>query len=363
MRRSTFLLAGTAAMLAAPVAAQVSDFRLPPGPTPTPRVVGPLPDTPVPRASPTPAPTPTATTAAPAPSPAAPAATPTAGVPSPAATSQPRASGRGADNPPVPTASPSASAAPLPAPVIATPIPSATSSAAPQPAVAEPAAPPPEAPRGSWWPWIAVVFALAAAAIAGLFWLRRRVGPLGPVVVAEIERPRVPPAPALDPAPSPPAAPVSAAAPVQPPEPRADEAHPLHIAIELRKLSLTLMNATLGYRLTLMNAGTEALRDIGAPHAEMASLHGLMFMVRRVKLDYLAPARLDDSLLVVTETRSIRAASAELRQSFLRDGRVLVVLDIELVCVRLADGRPVRIPPRWRQALEQTRLEAAPSGA
>lgn len=110
-------------------------------------------------------------------------------------------------------------------------------------------------------------------------------------------------------------------------------------------------------------ARTETLRDLGAPHAEMASLHGLMFMVRRVKLDYLAPARLDDSLLVVTETRSIRAASAELRQSFLRDGRVLVVLDIELVCVRLADGRPVRIPPRWRQALEQTRLEAAPSGA
>jgi len=273
MRRSTFLLAGTAAMLAAPVAAQVSDFRLPPGPTPTPRVVGPLPDTPVPRASPTPAPTPTATTAAPAPSPAAPAATPTAGVPSPAATSQPRASGRGADNPPVPTASPSASAAPLPAPVIATPIPSATSSAAPQPAVAEPAAPPPEAPRGSWWPWIAVVFALAAAAIAGLFWLRRRVGPLGPVVVAEIERPRVPPAPALDPAPSPPAAPVSAAAPVQPPEPRADEAHPLHIAIELRKLSLTLMNATLGYRLTLMNAGTEPLRDISIA-ADLIGAHG-----------------------------------------------------------------------------------------
>jgi acyl-CoA thioester hydrolase len=95
----------------------------------------------------------------------------------------------------------------------------------------------------------------------------------------------------------------------------------------------------------------------------MASLHGLMFMVRRVKVDYLAPARLDDSLLVVTETRSIRAASAHLRQSFMRDGRVLVVLEIELVCVRLADARPARIPPRWRQALEQTCLEAAPPGA
>ena len=110
-------------------------------------------------------------------------------------------------------------------------------------------------------------------------------------------------------------------------------------------------------------ARDEALRDLGAPHAEMASQHGLMFMVRRVKVDYLAPAGLDDSLLVVTETRSIRAASAVLRQSVTRDGRVLAVLDAELVCVRIADGRPARIPPRWRQALARTCLEAAPSGA
>ncbi|MBN8893063.1 MAG: tol-pal system-associated acyl-CoA thioesterase [Rhodospirillales bacterium 70-18] len=98
-------------------------------------------------------------------------------------------------------------------------------------------------------------------------------------------------------------------------------------------------------------ARTEALREAGAPHAEMASLHGLMFMVRRVKVDYLAPARLDDSLLVLTESLSIRAASVELRQSVLRGEGVLAVLELQLACVRLADGRPGRIPPRWRQAL------------
>jgi tol-pal system-associated acyl-CoA thioesterase len=36
-------------------------------------------------------------------------------------------------------------------------------------------------------------------------------------------------------------------------------------------------------------ARTEALRDLGVPHAEMTAEFGLMFMVRRVKLDYLAP--------------------------------------------------------------------------
>ena len=100
-------------------------------------------------------------------------------------------------------------------------------------------------------------------------------------------------------------------------------------------------------------ARTEALRDVGAAHAEMTSLYGLMFMVRRVKLDYLAPARLDDSLLVVTRFLALRAASVELRQSFFRNGedRPLVALEVLLACVRVADQRPGRVPERWRVAL------------
>ena len=38
---------------------------------------------------------------------------------------------------------------------------------------------------------------------------------------------------------------------------------------------------------------TEALRELGVPHAAMSAEHGLFFMVRRIKVDYLAPARLD----------------------------------------------------------------------
>ncbi len=97
-------------------------------------------------------------------------------------------------------------------------------------------------------------------------------------------------------------------------------------------------------------ARTEALRDMGVPHADMAEQHGAMFMVRRVKLDYLMPARLDDSLIVETRTETVRAASLELRQTVLRRGMTLAVIEIQLACVSLA-GRPVRIPGRWRAAL------------
>lgn len=101
-------------------------------------------------------------------------------------------------------------------------------------------------------------------------------------------------------------------------------------------------------------ARTEALRDLNVPHAEMARQHGLIFMVRRAKLDYLHPARLDDSLIVVTRPLAIGAASVELRQVFFRAedlGRALVVADVLLACVRQADMRAARMPARWRDAL------------
>jgi acyl-CoA thioester hydrolase len=102
-------------------------------------------------------------------------------------------------------------------------------------------------------------------------------------------------------------------------------------------------------------ARTEALRDAGAPHAELVGQHGLMFMVRRVKVDYLAPARLDDRLVVTTATLKLRGASVDLRQTVSRDGGVLAVLELQMVCVRCADGRPDRIPQRWLNVLERVR--------
>src|SRR5260370_26890269 len=81
-------------------------------------------------------------------------------------------------------------------------------------------------------------------------------------------------------------------------------------------------------------ARTEALRDAGAPHAELVSGHGLMFMVRRVKVDYLAPARLDDRLVVTTATVKLRGASVELQQRVSRDGVMLAGLELQMVCVR-----------------------------
>jgi acyl-CoA thioester hydrolase len=103
-------------------------------------------------------------------------------------------------------------------------------------------------------------------------------------------------------------------------------------------------------------ARTEAMRDAGIPHSELVAEHGLMFMVRRIEMEYLRPARLDEELEVVTESLALGAATATIRQDFWLGERQAVALRIELACVRQHDGRPARIPSKWREGLGRAGL-------
>jgi acyl-CoA thioester hydrolase len=98
-------------------------------------------------------------------------------------------------------------------------------------------------------------------------------------------------------------------------------------------------------------ARTEALRDLGIPHAELLRDFGVMFMVRRIEVDYLRPARLDDSLSVVTEPLAVGGASATLRQDVRGPEGSCAVLTVRLACVKPGEGKPGRLPQRWRTAL------------
>ncbi len=106
-----------------------------------------------------------------------------------------------------------------------------------------------------------------------------------------------------------------------------------------------------GYLRFAERGRTEALRELGAPHAEMAAQHGLVFMVRRIEVDYLGAARRDDSLDVVTRLVALGASRVDLMQEVRRDAGVAARLMVGLACVRVADLRPLRVPPRWRAAI------------
>ncbi len=86
-----------------------------------------------------------------------------------------------------------------------------------------------------------------------------------------------------------------------------------------------------------------------------------MFVVRRIKVDYLRPARLDDSLVVVTESLKIRAAAVLLRQDVQGPLGSCAVLEVELACVPPGGHWPARIPPRWRQALMEMQAARPPA--
>ena len=99
-------------------------------------------------------------------------------------------------------------------------------------------------------------------------------------------------------------------------------------------------------------ARTEALREMGAPHAQLVEAHGVMFVVHRVKLHYQRPAKLDDAIRVETEFHGLGGASISVRQSFYRDDTTLAVLEADLACLRLSDHKAARIPREWMPRLK-----------
>ena len=98
-------------------------------------------------------------------------------------------------------------------------------------------------------------------------------------------------------------------------------------------------------------ARTECLREAGVPHARLVGEFGAMFVVRRAEMEYWRPARVDDALVVLTETEALGGASVRVRQTVQRGQVRLVGLSVQLACVGLATGRPMPIPPPWRAAL------------
>jgi acyl-CoA thioester hydrolase len=100
-------------------------------------------------------------------------------------------------------------------------------------------------------------------------------------------------------------------------------------------------------------ARTEALRAAGIPHAELLDRYALMFVVRHIEVDYVHPARLDDSLVVVTEPLVVGGATVTLRQDVRGPEGSCAALTVRLACVRPGNGKqkPGRLPPPWRRVL------------
>jgi len=95
---------------------------------------------------------------------------------------------------------------------------------------------------------------------------------------------------------------------------------------------------------------TELLRGLAGDQSDLhREAKGLVFVVRRMKIDFLKPAYMDDQLVVRTTTRELRGASMTLSQDVRRGEEILVAAEVTVASVR--DGRAVRLPDSLRDLL------------
>ena len=358
---AAMLVAGMPPLPAAAQAApgSLGDFRLPPDPDasaqqPAPqgpvapdvpsstRVLQPAPPpgaTPAPAATPVPAPAPTAS---PVVQPI-PTATPAARViPPPPPAARPSTTGS-ADGLPAPSPAPEELAPASPAE--GTALPTTAPLSLPRPDAPAPAQP---ANGGSPWPWIAAAALLALAAAGLIAWLlRRRTGARSPAATPRIERPSL--APAAPAAPPEPVAPPAASAPAAEPTTRPG----LEVELEPLRLSLTLMNAALSYRLLLNNRGSEPLEGLSIA-ADMIAAHATLS--REQQLSGPDATAMQVASIALLEPGESRLVSAEFRLPFsqimpVRQGNAALLFPLARFRIEGAD----------REAVTRTFLVAQPS--
>jgi acyl-CoA thioester hydrolase len=100
-------------------------------------------------------------------------------------------------------------------------------------------------------------------------------------------------------------------------------------------------------------ARSEWLRALGFEQDVLRDEAGVVFVVRRVEVDYLSPARFNDQLDVSVSLHEVGRASLSVKQALTREATPLVAAQVVLACVDAASFKPVKIPAPILQALAQ----------
>lgn len=129
-----------------------------------------------------------------------------------------------------------------------------------------------------------------------------------------------------------------------------------------------------GYLRFLERGRTEWLRALGVEQFRLAQEAGVVFAVRSLNIEYLRPARLDDTLAVLTElTTDPRKrvfdkgetnlvgrpeggtlpgrAQVTLKQRIERDGETLVEATVRIACLNTKTMKPAALPAEIRRKM------------
>ncbi|MBL4739443.1 MAG: tol-pal system-associated acyl-CoA thioesterase [Sneathiella sp.] len=92
-------------------------------------------------------------------------------------------------------------------------------------------------------------------------------------------------------------------------------------------------------------ARTDLLRGLDINQQKMMTEDGLNFVVRDCRIEYLKPAKMDDSLYVETTVSTVMGASLLMHQEVIRDDVILIKSDVRVACIQKT-GRPARFSPQ-----------------
>ena len=104
---------------------------------------------------------------------------------------------------------------------------------------------------------------------------------------------------------------------------------------------------------------SDFLRLAGVHHSElMDGKHGerLVWVVKRMEIEFRAAARIDDILAIETRTDSISGARIFMAQQIKRGERVLVEARVEAAIIG-ENGRPRRFPKQWIEVFMPRKIQ------
>ncbi|PKP93422.1 MAG: tol-pal system-associated acyl-CoA thioesterase [Alphaproteobacteria bacterium HGW-Alphaproteobacteria-16] len=122
---------------------------------------------------------------------------------------------------------------------------------------------------------------------------------------------------------------------------------PVRVYFEDTDLSGVVYHAN--YLRFMERARSDMLRLAGIDQRAAHEAGEGAYAVTRMNLRFVAPARLDDALTVVSHLVRIRAASVDIHQRVMRNGELLTQAEVEAAFVA-PSGRPKRQPKSWVEA-------------
>ncbi len=106
---------------------------------------------------------------------------------------------------------------------------------------------------------------------------------------------------------------------------------------------------------------TEFLRAVGFENRTLEKNKGLIFVVRRISVDYLKPAFLDDHLVMQSTIEELKNTSFTMHQAVFREKRaengameaeLICDMHVVLVCVETEKIQPARLPEDIKRAFQ-----------